>query len=99
MNNDLISRSALLEAIETDSNSIYNFSAAMHRHVFSKCAYAKDIVSNAPSVDAIEVVRCCNCKHWGTGYGGETENVKVCEYANYMVGKNGYCAYGEAKNE
>lgn len=43
------------------------------------------------------VVRCKDCKHWGTGYGGETDNIKVCEYANYMVGRNGYCVYGERK--
>ena len=55
------------------------------------------IAETAPAIDAVEVVRCCDCKHWGTGYGGETENVKVCEYANYMVGKNGYCVYGEVK--
>ena len=47
--------------------------------------------------DMARVVRCKNCKHWGTGYGGETEHIKVCEYANYMVGKNGYCVYGERK--
>lgn len=47
--------------------------------------------------NAVEVVRCEDCKHWGTGYGGETDHIKVCEYANYMVGANGYCVYGERK--
>lgn len=54
-------------------------------------------VRSIPAVDAVEVVRCKNCRHWGTGYGGETENIKVCEYANYMVSKNGYCVYAERK--
>lgn len=49
--------------------------------------------------DMVEVVRCKDCKHWGTGYCGETEHIKECEYAHYMVGENGYCAYGEVKNE
>lgn len=48
-------------------------------------------------VPVVEVVQCKDCKHWGTGYGGETEHVKVCEFANYMVGANGYCVYGERK--
>lgn len=43
------------------------------------------------------IIHCKDCKHWGTGYGGETEHIKVCEYANYMVGENGYCVYGERK--
>ena len=50
--------------------------------------------------DAIEyrdmnIVHCKDCKHWGTGVPGETENVKCCEHGKYMVGGNGYCVYGE----
>lgn len=48
-----------------------------------------------PTVEAVPVVRCKNCKHWGTGVAGETEHVKCCEYGKYMVGENGYCVYGE----
>ena len=49
--------------------------------------------------DLVEVIRCRACKHWGTGVAGETEHVKCCEYGKYMVGKNGYCVYGELKEE
>lgn len=51
------------------------------------------------AANAVEVVRCKDCKHWGTGYIGETEHVKECEFAMYMVGENGYCVYGEKKEE
>ena len=43
----------------------------------------------------MDIVHCKDCKHWGTGVAGETENVKCCEYGKYMVGENGYCVYGE----
>lgn len=43
----------------------------------------------------LDVVHCKECKHWGTGVAGETEHIKCCEYAKYMVGDNGYCVYGE----
>lgn len=43
----------------------------------------------------INIVHCKDCKHWGTGVAGETENIKCCEYGKYMVGVNGYCVYGE----
>ena len=43
----------------------------------------------------LNIVHCKDCKHWGTGAAGETENVKCCEYGKYMVGMNGYCVYGE----
>ena len=55
--------------------------------------------SLAHTIDAVSVVRCKDCKHWGTDWAiGETEHVKCCEFANYMVGANGYCVYGEAKD-
>ena len=47
------------------------------------------------SIDDLNIIHCKDCKHWGTGVAGETENVKCCEYAKYMVGANGYCVYGE----
>ena len=43
----------------------------------------------------LNIVHCKDCKHWGTGVAGETENIKCCEYGGYMVGENGYCVYGE----
>lgn len=44
-------------------------------------------------------VHCRDCKHWGTGVAGETDMVKCCVYGGYMVGNNGYCVYGERKEE
>ena len=43
----------------------------------------------------LNIVHCKDCKHWGTGVAGETENIKCCWYGKYMVGANGYCIYGE----
>ena len=55
------------------------------------------MIDIAPTIDAVPVVRCKNCKHWGTGAPGETEHVKCCEYGRYMVGESGYCVYGELR--
>ena len=46
----------------------------------------------------MDIVHCKDCKHWGTGAAGETENVKCCEYGKYMVAANGYCVYGEKES-
>lgn len=49
MNNDLISRSALKKAL------------------LEKCFYpaiVNHVLKNAPAVDAVEVVRCKDCKRW-----------------------------------
>lgn len=43
----------------------------------------------------VKIIHCKDCKHWGTGIEGETENIKCCEYGKYMVGKHGFCCYAE----
>lgn len=45
--------------------------------------------------DDLTIVHCKDYKHWGTGILGETENVKCCWYGKYMVGRDGYCCFGE----
>ncbi len=40
---------------------------------------------------------CRDCVHWSDMVAGATEHVKLCTVGGYMVGKNGYCVYGEKK--
>lgn len=47
------------------------------------------------AVDAVEPVRCGECKHWKKDVAGCTEFVGYCDWANWMVGKTGFCIYGE----
>ena len=48
--------------------------------------------------DAVEVVRCKDCKHWFKDVPGCTDTVGRCKWANYMIGAVGYCVYGERKD-
>lgn len=88
--NDLISRAALLQEFETQTK-VYRPNNLWH------ITGIKAFIENAPAVDAAEVIRCKDCKRWGTGVAGETEYVKCCEFGKYMVGANGFCVYGERK--
>lgn len=85
--NDLISRAALLQEFKTErhNNDLWHITGI------------KAFIENATAVDAVEVVRCKDCKRWGTGVAGETDFVKCCEFGKYMIGANGYCLYGERK--
>ena len=56
-------------------------------------------VHDAPTIDAVPVIRCNDCKHWGTGCAGEIEGIKRCKVAGYMVTMSGYCVYGEVKDD
>ena len=55
------------------------------------------LIADAPTVDAVEVVRCKDCKHWLKDVTGCTDFVGRCEWANYMIGAVGYCVYGERR--
>lgn len=55
MQNDLISRSVLIEAMHSVTSDT---TCPMHI-----AAEIDQIIDNAPAVDAVEVVRCKECKH------------------------------------
>lgn len=86
MNNDLISREALLEAIRTD---VAPFTLSMvFRHIHS-----------APAVDAVEVVRCKDCKYYKKG-SCELHSVWPDEYStgyDYRPDDDDFCSYGERR--
>jgi hypothetical protein len=59
--------------------------------------YINIIIDEQPTVDAVEVVRCKDCKHWLKDVPGCTDAIGRCRFGNYMVGAAGYCVYGERK--
>ena len=94
MNNDLISRSALLkEGIRGKYLVGADGSILIPVHCVRK--YIKE----APAVDAVIPVLCTDCKHWLKDVPGCTDFVGRCELANYMVGATGYCVYGDRRED
>ena len=65
--------------------------------IYEEHYYVKKWLGELKEYKELNIVHCKDCKHWGTGVAGETENVKCCEYGKYMVGDNGYCVYGKKK--
>ena len=59
----------------------------------------EEFLTNVPSVDAVEVVRCKDCIRWMKDVAGCTDFVGRCAYANYMIGATGYCLYGERRDK
>ena len=62
-----------------------------------------DDIESAPTVDAVEVVRCRECKHWkpsGSKAGNsfsDMEYIGGCEFTNYYRTESDFCSYGERK--
>ena len=71
---------------------------------------ARNLIADAPTVDAVEVVRCRECKHWGDEDGKLQSSDGVlfarCKIHNYLLDgrhtgwcptENDFCSYGERK--
>lgn len=95
---DLISRSALLQDIEESivfSGRSDETSAEMrgaHKVV--------DRIKAAPTVDAVEVVRCRECKNYKLNkYSGEDDMWCMCWSDWLPTEPDDFCSYGERRSE
>ena len=104
----LIDADALMDAFRT---------YMVERHDREKCVSEENcktcdksclwrrIVSVAPPVDAVPVVRCRECKHWkpsGSKAGNsfsDMEYIGGCEFTNYCRRESDFCSYGEKRRD
>ena len=62
-------------------------------------------IDNAPTVDAVPVVRCRECKHWkpsGSKAGNsfsDMEYIGGCEFTKYCRRESDFCSYGNRKED
>ena len=68
--------------------------------VFAACEIKQDfadMISNVPTVDAVKVVRCKDCKHYEIHKPKVLEN---CERNGYIIPMkpDDFCSYGERKD-
>jgi hypothetical protein len=57
---------------------------------------ARKLMEDAPTVDAVEVVRCKDCKHY---YYSAYAMRCVCDFDNKEWDKDDFCSYGERRTE
>lgn len=102
MQNDLISRSALIAYVKevptydpTDRGFIFK---RYPKGLFAPDDIVKSI-QNAPAVDAVEVVRCKDCKH-KRHLQGATDEANVCGLGwglSGIVAEEDFCSYGKRR--
>lgn len=69
----------------------------------SQLHWLNEIIEKQPTVDAVEVVRCRECKHWepsGSKAGNsfsDMEYIGGCEFTNYYRSESDFCSYGKRK--
>ena len=69
-----------------------------HPNAYHLTNYTTLILQEAPTVDAVEIVRCKDCKHYEIHKPKVLEN---CERNGYIIPMkpDDFCSYGERKNE
>lgn len=98
--NDLINRSKLLEKSRTAG--LYD--AFVNEYPPKNIVFSEDVIG-APAVDAVTVVRCCDCKY------GEFDLINqgypeppacegmLCHKHNTKMDFTDFCSYGEPKEQ
>ena len=89
----LIDANALKDALRT------NDGAKALGHSVHRLFCVDEIIDKAPTVDAVEVVRCKDCKHRGTDYcifhiNGEPADEELLKKVD-----EDFCSYGERKDK
>ena len=87
---DLISRSALIAELSKGTIILDDYYLV---GIMAGVKYAMGKAENAPSVDAVEVVRCKDCKHC-------TEiGLPRCRRTRRNILDDDFCSYGERRDE
>lgn len=63
------------------------YAAAGKPNVAQDYNFVLTVIEGAPTVDAVEVVRCKDCRHFDPGSG-------VCKYSGWLMGGSGFCSLG-----
>ena len=96
--NDYISRQAAVEAVEGLDWYCVFYGRIIQGAKDTKTALYKaedvyEVLAKLPAADAVEVVRCKDCRHFGANDFPYT----LCHRIAEAVEWNDYCSYGEQK--
>lgn len=94
MRDDLISRSALIQALTAWREKLQSANECGGCEAQLLQAVIHNVIEQAPPVDAAPVVRCKDCVEYGRFCGG-----KICMRVGSYYGNtkpNDYCSYGRA---
>lgn len=97
MENDFISRNALFEKIQpVDFLYGHDEDAPYYGMAVDACD-----IEDAPAVDAVQVVRCKNCRHYDEHFNPNTKNYCYVDGGpiHRIMPPDGFCSDGERKEK
>lgn len=77
-----------------DADALFD---SMNSLDYESTVKAYEAIANAPTIDAVPVVRCKDCKHRYVT--GSTTHYYVCDFMDAEYNDNGYCHHGERKDD
>lgn len=86
----LIDADTLLETIHDTADGLADCDQQNAAWALRK--YAVRDIMDAPTVDAVEVVRCRECKSYDEEFG-------YCESMGFTCRQNDFCSYGERRTD
>ena len=87
-----------MRLIDADrSIEIVRNQAIAHPHAYHLTNYATRVLQEAPTVDAVEVVRCRECKYRFKNNGHSKDGCPIID-ANIWMDDDDFCSYGERKD-
>ena len=99
---DLISRSALngirVVHLTKQIPEWYSLTEEEKNRLIRITRIHKEIISNAPAVDAVPVVLCKDCKH-SVGFRWGKDDTGICLYDGSLVGKLAFCSNGKRRDD
>ena len=90
---DLISRAALLDDIDSERGILIEDGRLGAEHIVVH--HARRLIEDAPTVDAVEVVRCKDCD-WGIPHAALP--IVICTHNGKRRNKRAYCSMGRRKD-
>ena len=90
MENDLIQRDEALKILAIDTERIIGHTSYKDRALLN--------IRGLPAVDAVEVVRCADCRHFTCG-ANDAEQWAWCNWREQDVDPTDYCSWGQRREE
>ncbi len=99
MQNDLISRSALLHGVDKTIAHMREMAGAdkLLNSAINLVQNARDFIARQTAVDAVEVVRCKDCERWSRFVGVVDSPNGYCFCHSTETNGFDFCSYGERR--
>ena len=98
MVSDLVSRKAALDEIDKNRRTLLSLGMNVEEYVLFH--YCRRVIEDLPTIDAVPVVRCKDCKHWDKTWTNDwSPDYHYCPMIDGVRKGDFYCADAERRTD